>query len=213
MLPLAALALGYLCGSFPSAYLVGRLRGKDVFTVGSGSMGAMNTARNMGPALGVAVLLLDVAKGALATFVGLRMASVAGPQDPQSAAGLLLLPAVFAGSGAVAGHCYSVFVGFRGGKGLATALGVALPLYWLPAVYGLMFILALVLITKSSDAATLATFVAYPFITLLTLERQGWPREDSFLVATGVVIMVLIALPRQVQALRHGRRSLDRSRG
>lgn len=207
MLLLAALAVGYLCGSFPSAYLIGRLRGKDVFAVGSGSMGAMNTARNLGPASGVAVLLLDVAKGALATYVGLRMASVGSSHDAQVAGVAFLLPAVLAGIGAVAGHCYSVFVGFRGGKGLATALGVALPLYWLPAVYGLVFIVAVLLITKSSDAATLATFVAYPFITLLTLERQGWPREDSFLIATAVVVMVLVALPRQVQALRRRRRS------
>jgi glycerol-3-phosphate acyltransferase PlsY len=207
MLLLAALALGYLCGSFPSAYLIGKLRGKDVFAVGSGSMGAMNTARNLGPALGVAVLLLDVAKGALATYIGLRMASLGGPEDPLSAGGMLLLPAVLAGIGAVAGHCYSVFVGFRGGKGLAVALGVALPLYWLPAVYGVVFIVAIVLITKSSDAATLATFAAYPFITLLTLDRQGWAREDTFLVATGVVVMVLVALPRQVQALRRRRLS------
>ncbi|HET8984853.1 MAG TPA: glycerol-3-phosphate acyltransferase [Trueperaceae bacterium] len=206
MLLLAALAVGYLCGSFPSAYLIGRLRGKDVFAVGSGSMGAMNTARNLGPASGVAVLLLDVAKGALATYVGLRMASVGSSHDAQVAGVAFLLPAVLAGIGAVAGHCYSVFVGFRGGKGLATALGVALPLYWLPAVYGLVFIVAVLLITKSSDAATLATFVAYPFITLLTLERQGWPREDSFLIATAVVVMVLVALPRQVQALRRRRR-------
>lgn len=207
MLLLAALAVGYLCGSFPSAYLIGRLRGKDVFAVGSGSMGAMNTARNLGPASGVAVLLLDVAKGALATYVGLSMAAVGSSHEAQVAGVAFLLPAVLAGIGAVAGHCYSVFVGFRGGKGLATALGVALPLYWLPAVYGLVFIVAVLLITKSSDAATLATFVAYPLITLLTLERQGWPREDTFLIATGVVVMVLVALPRQVQALRRRRRS------
>lgn len=205
MLILAALALGYLCGSFPSAYLLGRLRGKDIFAVGSGSMGAMNTARNLGPALGVGVLLLDVGKGALATYLGLRMAAVSG-LAPAEAVGSALLPAVAAGVAAVLGHCYSAFVGFRGGKGLATAFGVALPLYWLVAVYGLVFIVAVQMITKSSDAATLTTFAAYPFITFLTLDRMGWAREDTFLVATGVVMMVLVALPRQVQALRNRRR-------
>lgn len=207
MLILAALALGYLCGSFPSAYLLGKLRGKDVFAVGSGSMGAMNTARNLGPALGVGVLLLDVGKGALATYLGLRMATVSGVSPAETAGAALLLPAVAAGVGAVMGHCYSAFVGFRGGKGLATAFGVALPLYWLVAVYGLVFIVAVQLITKSSDAASLTTFAAYPLITYLTLDRLGWPREDTFLVTTGVVIIVLVALPRQVQALRQRRRA------
>lgn len=204
MLLAAALAVGYLCGSFPSAYLLGKLRGKDVFAVGSGSMGAMNTARNLGPALGVGVLLLDIAKGALATIAGLLMAQAA-TQGPGSAAPLL--PAVVAGVGAVTGHCYSLFVGFRGGKGLATAFGVALPLYWLAAVYALLFIIAMQLITRNSDAASLSALIAYPFITFLTLERLSWPREDAFLVATGVGLMALVALPRQLRALRERRRS------
>lgn len=207
MLLVAALAVGYLCGSFPSAYLLSRLRGTDIFAVGSGSMGAMNTARNLGPALGIGVLLLDVGKGALATYLGLRMATLGSMQQPEATSSLLVLPAVLAGVGAVAGHCYSVFVGFRGGKGLATAFGAALPLYWLVAVYGLVFIVALQLITRSSDAATLVTFVAYPVIAFLTLDRQGWLREDVFLITTGVVLMVLVALPRQVQALRRRRKA------
>jgi len=204
---LAALAVGYLCGSVPSAYLLGRLRGKNVFEVGSGNMGAMNTARNLGPLLGVAVLLLDVGKGALATYLGLGIGSVGAATEAGAAGTMLLLPAVAAGVAAVAGHCYSVFVGFRGGKGLATALGVALPIYWLAAVYAVVFIIAMQLITRNSDVASLVTIVAYPVITLLTLERLGWPREETFLVATGVVLMALVVLPRQLQALRRRRRS------
>lgn len=205
MVILAALAVGYLCGSFPSAYLLARARGLSVFELGSGNMGAMNTARNLGPLLGVAVLLLDVGKGALATLVGMRMALVGAAPGADPTTGALLVPAVIAGVAAVAGHCYSVFVGFRGGKGLATALGVALPLYWLPAAYALVFIVALLLITKNSDTATLATIAAYPVITLFTLERQGWLREDTFLVTTGVLLIALVALPRQVQSLRRRR--------
>lgn len=205
MVILAALAIGYLCGSFPSAHLLARARGQDVFAVGSGNMGAMNTARNLGPLLGVAVLLLDVGKGALATFIGLRMPLVGASLTEEPTGTLWLVPAVVAGVAAVTGHCYSVFVGFKGGKGLATALGVALPLYWLPAVYTLVFILALQLITKNSDTSSLVTVIAYPVITLLTLERQGWPRDDTFLITTGVALIALVALPRQVAALRRRR--------
>lgn len=207
MIVVAALAIGYLCGSFPSAHLLARATGRNVFEVGSGNMGAMNTARNLGPLLGVAVLMLDIAKGALATVIGTRMSAVGSVgEDPSGAT--WLLPAVAAGVAAVAGHCYSVFVGFKGGKGLATALGVALPLYWLPAVYALVFIVALVLITKDSDTASLATIAAYPVITFFTLERQGWLREDTFLVATGVALIALIALPRHLMAVRQRRASV-----
>lgn len=203
MLLFAAIAVGYLLGSFPSAYLAGRLKGTDVFAVGSGSMGAMNSFRHLGPAAGVAVLLLDIGKGALATALGLWMTSLAVGSDSQ--AGNQLLPAVLAGIGAVIGHCYSVFVGFRGGKGLATAFGVALPLYWLPAAYALVFIVAVQLITKSSDVAGLATLAAYPVIAFFALERLAWPREDTFLVTTAVALMALIALPRQLQGRRRSR--------
>jgi glycerol-3-phosphate acyltransferase PlsY len=75
---LAAPALGYLVGSFPSAMVVARLPGKDIFEVGSGNMGAMNAARNVGWLPGAAVLLLDVAKGAAAVSLAIILAGAAG---------------------------------------------------------------------------------------------------------------------------------------
>ena len=111
---LRALVLGYLIGAFPSAFLVGKLKGQNIFKVGSGNMGAMNAARNLGYGLGVLVLLVDLAKGALATYLGLQLFS------PN------ILPAFVAGVGAVIGHTWSIYIGFKGGKGLATGFGVSL---------------------------------------------------------------------------------------
>ncbi|HZW27155.1 MAG TPA: glycerol-3-phosphate acyltransferase [Trueperaceae bacterium] len=187
--PLVALALGYLLGGFPTAYLLAKARGKDVFAVGSGSMGAMNTARNVGRALGVAVLLVDAGKGALATLVGGALAGLEPGQDP-------LLASLLGALGAVAGHCFSPYVGFRGGKGLATAFGALLVVHPLPPLYGLVLLVALLLIVRDGDAAILVTVLLFPVVVLFALDRQGWPREATFLTTTVVAAMSVVGLVR-----------------
>lgn len=204
---LAAAAVGYLLGAIPSAYLIGRWRDRDVFSIGSGNMGAMNTARHLGPFWGAAVLLIDVGKGALAAYAGLRMPVLSGSAEAGGLSTAVLLPALVAGTAAIIGHCFSAYVGFRGGKGLATALGVALPVYPVPGLYTLVLIVALVLIVKNSDVATLITLFLYPVVTLLALERQGWARDAIFLVTTGVIANCLVGLIKQLQVYRAGRRA------
>ncbi len=118
---LLSLCFGFACGSIPFGYLIGRLRGVDVRARGSGSIGFTNVQRSVGLAWGLPVLALDIAKGAL---------------PPTLAAGMGLVPAIV-GLGCVLGHVFTPWLGFRGGKGVATALGVwgvllgwwALPLY------------------------------------------------------------------------------------
>lgn len=196
---LAALAVGYLLGSVPTAALVARARGQDVFRLGSGNMGAMNTARNLSLGWGVIVLLLDVGKGALATYLGLLMASA-------TAAALQLAPSpavpLAAGLGAVLGHAFSMFVRFRGGKALATTLGVSLPYYPAVGLAGLVLIVALYLITRRAGAAAVVTMLAYPALAFLALERLGWPRDETFAVVTGVLPIVAIVLLKHLLARR-----------
>jgi acyl phosphate:glycerol-3-phosphate acyltransferase len=110
----AALALlGYLLGSIPFGFLVARaVRGVDVRTAGSGNTGATNVARVVGVGPGLLVLALDAAKGALSVLVAREVA----PLSPRVQA--------LAGLAAVVGHVAPVWLGFKGGKGVATALGV-----------------------------------------------------------------------------------------
>ncbi len=181
---LVSLLLGYLLGSVPSAALAARLKGRNIFEVGSSSMGAMNTARNLGWALGVGVLLLDLAKGALASSGGLLLATLTGET---------LITPLLAGVGAVLGHLWSVWVGFRGGKGLATTLGVALPLYPLGGLYGLAALLVFMALTRRTTAATFLTAVVYPLcIYLGTLGATPTTRIATTLAAC--VIALLVAL-------------------
>ncbi|MBZ5702053.1 MAG: glycerol-3-phosphate 1-O-acyltransferase PlsY [Acidobacteriia bacterium] len=104
---------GYLLGSIPFGLLLGKLfGGRDVRRVGSGNIGATNVARAAGAAAGLLTLLLDTAKGALPVWLAARFAG-------ESATWMMI-----AGLAAIAGHCFPVWLGFRGGKGVATAAGV-----------------------------------------------------------------------------------------
>jgi acyl phosphate:glycerol-3-phosphate acyltransferase len=203
VLTLAAVAaVGYLLGAIPSAELAARLRGRHIFEIGSGNMGAMNTARNLGVALGVAVALADVGKGAAATALGLLMASAARLEP-----GATLVVALTAGAAAVVGHGWSVFVGWRGGKALATILGVSLPLYPWGGLAGLVLILALVLLTRRAHLASVLTLAAYPWLVGLATLRAGGSMETAFALFTGTVPLVLVSLLKHVRAQRRDARA------
>lgn len=182
-----SLLLGYALGSVPSAVLAARLRRKDIFAVGSSSMGAMNTARNLGWALGALVLVLDLGKGALASFLGLQLGELGG--DP------LYTPLV-AGIGAVTGHLWSVWVGFRGGKGLATTLGVSLPLYPLGGLYGLLALLVLIAVFRRTTPATFLTALLYPlgiYVSLLSA-----PAQVRIVTTLGASLIALLVVSKRL---------------
>lgn len=186
---IAAIGIGYLLGSIPSAALAARLRGRRIFDVGSGNMGAMNAARNLGFGFGFAVLGADVAKGALATWAGMWMGAAVA-LDPSPA----LAVALAAGFGAVVGHAWSVFVGFRGGKALATILGVALPLYPWGGLAGLVLIVGLMLVTRRAIVASVVTLTLYPLVVALAQSRAGADVETVFALFTGTLPLALVAL-------------------
>jgi glycerol-3-phosphate acyltransferase PlsY len=143
-------ALGYLCGSIPFGVIITSLvAGKDVRAEGSGNIGATNVARVAGKKLGALVLLLDAAKGSLPVLLGLWLA----PAEP-------LLHVAIA-SAAFLGHVFPVWLKFKGGKGVATALGVLLVL--LPASAGIGFVtwvIVLALTRISSIGSLLGALLA-----------------------------------------------------
>jgi len=186
----AAAAFGYLLGGFPSAALAAKLRGVRIFEVGSGNMGAMNTARNLGLGLGLAVLAADIAKGALAALLGLAMGGLLGT-SPDGATALALI----AGVAAVVGHAWSPYVGFRGGKSLATAFGASLPVYLWGGLAGLVMIVALALIFRRAEPATWLTLLVYPLLIYLATMRATSDQELAFAATTsGLAIALVVAL-------------------
>lgn len=146
----AAMAtLGYLIGSIPFGLLLTRLAGLgDIRKVGSGNIGATNVLRTGHKGLAAATLALDAAKGAAGALVG-------GLFAPEGA----LIGAV----AAVAGHMFPVWLGFRGGKGVATGLGALAALAWPSAIAALALWLAVALIFRISSLAALVTTLIAPF--------------------------------------------------
>jgi glycerol-3-phosphate acyltransferase PlsY len=144
---LAAIAIGYLLGSIPFGLLLTRLAGLgDVRKIGSGSIGATNVLRTGNKAVAALTLILDVAKGVAAALIGARWGV-----DPMLAASAAV----------VLGHMFPVWLGFRGGKGIATALGVLLAIAWPVAlVAGLVWLAMAIMFRYSSLASLVATAVA-----------------------------------------------------
>ncbi len=145
---LAALAFGYLLGSIPFGLLITRAAGLgDVRRIGSGNIGATNVLRTGNKGLAALTLLLDALKGTAAVLV----AGIWGPDL-----------ALLAGFGAFLGHLFPVWLGFKGGKGVATYLGVLIGLAWIGAVVFAVVWLAMAFATRYSSLAALVAAIVTP---------------------------------------------------
>lgn len=149
------LLASYLLGSIPFGVLAGKLAGVDVRSVGSGNVGTTNVWRALGPATGLTVFALDVLKGVFGPMLGLL---ILGKEHPW---GIALCALV-----AVLGHIFSVFLKFKGGKGIATGLGAMLGLWWLGAIVAFAVWLVVLLLSRM---VSLASILACIFLPLLAL--------------------------------------------
>jgi glycerol-3-phosphate acyltransferase PlsY len=156
---LAAIAIGYLLGSLPFGYWAGRLRGIDLRLAGSGNTGATNVMRVLGLKVGVPVMALDIAKGAVAVVVARALSS----ND--------VVP-VLAAAAAVTGHMYPILLGFRGGKGVATGAGTMIALVPWIGIAAFFLWLGLSLATRYVSIGSVVTAIAYP--TTCIASGQPW---------------------------------------
>lgn len=171
----ALVVLAYFCGSIPFGVLVTRwFAKKDVTAEGSGNIGATNVARVAGKKLGALVLLLDAAKGALPVLCAVRWV----PTEPRVHVAIGLV--------AFFGHVFPVWLKFKGGKGVATALGVLVVLLpWSAAVGFVAWVVAL-LLTRISSVGSLVGGIA----AIVAAFFQGAPLEYPLLAVTLLLIMV-----------------------
>ena len=205
--PLAA-AAAFASGSIPFGPIVARMKGVDLRTVGSGNIGATNVSRALGWKWGVLVYLLDAVKGAGPVLAAGSLAGVLGtPADEVARADMwwwLMLPIA-----AVLGHMFSPFVGFRGGKGVATGSGAMLAVY--PVLTGPLLVAiglwaVLLAATRYMSVASIAAAGAIPAtVAALALLRTGDGTPDGelpiahavpALVVTGAVAVLVIAKHR-----------------
>ena len=169
---LAALAFGYLLGSIPFGLLITRAAGMgDVRKIGSGNIGATNVLRTGNRKLAALTLLFDALKGTAAVLIGFLY----GPDQ-----------AVAAGFGAFLGHLFPVWLGFKGGKGVATYFGVALGLAWQGALVFAISWLAVAFLTRYSSLAALVAAILVP----LALYLLGFVQFAELMAVMSVIVFL-----------------------
>jgi glycerol-3-phosphate acyltransferase PlsY len=165
---LIALGVAYFLGSIPFGLLLTRFAGKgDIREIGSGNIGATNVLRTGSKGLAAATLILDALKGAVAVLLAQRFWPGAE---------------LYAAAGVLVGHLYPLWLGFRGGKGVATFLGVLVPLLPIAAlVYAVVWI-ALLLVVKISSVAGMTAAASAPVTAAVLGERALFPALLAFAV-------------------------------
>jgi len=190
---LLTLLSGYLLGSIPSGYLAGRwLMGIDIRHEGSGSTGATNVLRVVGKGPALAVFLVDVGKGALAVLLA---SAVLAPQPLAGGAGGnpgLDAWVVVAGLAALAGHIWPLWLGWKGGKAVATGLGMLLGLAWPVGLACFGIFLTVLSASRIVSLSSVAAALALPLLMLGWFPGQGggirWPYLALAIVTTVLVV-------------------------
>ena len=183
----AVLFLSYLAGSIPTAILAGKLILKDdIRNHGSGNAGATNVFRVMGWKPALVVVLIDIGKGLIATL----WISILRFDDPVVSPVTLQLLAGFA---AIAGHIWTLFAQFKGGKGVGTAFGVLLGLAPIPSLIAFIFWLFLVLTTRFVSVGSISAGIVFP-LTLFIQRRFFKPDIHFSILIFGFVLGILIVV-------------------
>jgi glycerol-3-phosphate acyltransferase PlsY len=199
---LVGIAVGaYLLGSIPFGYILVRLtRGEDVRATGSGNIGATNVARSGGKCLGILTLVLDTFKGWLPVWLVLHLPGMPVANDRQLhvlAAGVALL--------AVLGHMFTIWLRFKGGKGVATGLGVFLALAPVAVLISVALFAIIFALTRYVSLGSIVAAASFPVIL--------WLREGNIFgpwgmaLATAVAVLVIVRHHQNIGRLLNGTES------
>ncbi len=197
MLVFVVVVLGYLIGSVPTAYWFGKwFHGIDIREFGSKNSGATNTFRVLGKKTGWSVLLIDISKGALASLLPLFFTSYfSGYKDEQL---ILQLCSSFS---AVFGHVFPIFASFRGGKGVATSLGIVLGINPIAALICLALFLVVFVFTRFVSLGAICASLAFPIVSYFVL------KEDARIMIIFTIVLaslVIIAHRKNISRLMKG---------
>jgi len=192
------LLAAYILGSIPSAVWIGKYFFKiDVREYGSGNAGATNTFRVLGKKAGIPVLAIDVLKG----FASVKLAFLQNviPHDVTSNPFMNLMLAL--GIAALLGHIFPVFAAFRGGKGIATLLGIVFAVMWEAALIAVLLFLLVLIISKYVSLGSMLAGLAFPVLIIFVFEGQA----PSLKVFSGVIaVLVLVTHQKNITRLAQG---------
>ena len=188
--------LAYLTGAFPSAVWVGKTFYKiDVREFGSGNAGATNTFRVLGKKAGIPVLIMDIFKGWLSVNYISFLTNI-----PESAEAVFEIKLAF-GIAAVIGHLFPIYTGFRGGKGIATLLGLLIGLHAVAALYSILVFVIILITSKYVSLSSIIASIAFPVFVVLILDSTNLSLN---LFAYFVPVLSLITHQKNIERLLRG---------
>ena len=177
--------LGYLLGSFPMGYFAGRLAGVDIRTVGSGNIGATNVLRVLGKRWGYAVFFVDSFKGFVAVRLALYLA-----EHVTTARGHTVYFAILAAVMCVIGHAFPIWLGFKGGKGVATSAGA---IFGLMPIAGVIVFLVWVVVFETTRYVSVASLVAATALPVTVALLMHWKVIEGIeLLYVSMILAILV---------------------
>jgi glycerol-3-phosphate acyltransferase PlsY len=193
------IAGAYLLGSVPFGVIIARAHGRDLRTIGSGNTGATNVARALGKKWGYICFILDCGKGLAVMLVGKMMAG-----DTPGAGEFCLWLTV--GCAAIIGHIFPIYLKFKGGKGVATSLGMVLglyPYYTLPGLTALAVWAIAVLIWRYISLASIIAAAVFPvvFVIMIIVSRQ-WQFAQLWPLVLVAILMATLVVVRHVENIK-----------
>ncbi len=201
VLIIAGFILSYLVGSLPTALWYGQAyHGIDIRQFGSGNAGATNTFRVLGKKAGSIVMLIDVFKGWTATSIASILLYMDAFTEPN-----LITYQLFIGIIAVVGHIFPVYAGFRGGKGVATLLGMILAIHVEAALLCMLIFVLVLLFSKYVSLGSMIAALAFPLLLLM----PRFSPDDPILIIFGFAMFAIVVLTHQKNIIRllHGEES------
>ena len=163
---IACLVIGYVFGLIQTGYLVGKFHHDDIRKHGSGNAGSTNALRVYGVKAGLITLLIDVLKCVVAAVI---VSGLFGGKNPEA----VRLLRMYAGAGVILGHNFPFFLGFKGGKGVASTLGLCIMIDWRVVVAALIVFIGLVVLTKYVSLASLCAYTT-AFVSMIIFGQLGF---------------------------------------
>lgn len=181
----------YFFGSIPFGFLAGKMRGIDIRDHGSGNIGATNVLRTLGKPVGISVLILDIAKGVVPVLLAQKFSDSS------------LIP-VLTAVATILGHNYTCFLGFKGGKGIATSAGALAPLLPVPMLVALLLWIILFFATRYVSVASMGAAATLPItLSVIFATRKEW----DWILFCFTALLAFLAVWRHrsnIQSLRNG---------
>jgi acyl phosphate:glycerol-3-phosphate acyltransferase len=200
--------LSYLVGSIPTSIIISKMvKGIDIRNYGSGNAGGTNVFRVMGWKYGILTIILDALKGAIAVIFIARLHYGNMPFQNETPFDDFTLVQIIAGIATVLGHVWTVFAGFRGGKGIATALGFLLTLITIDMLFALIIFFVVVIITKYISLGSILASISVPLILIIRENVFGVniPGYNIILPFTvGIVCLIIFTHRKNVKRLIEG---------